>query len=177
MSDEQPEYLEQRARVALAVGSFVIAFNQVDLLSHKAIEVLCDEPLLFGIATTEWQFEPRRQLAVRLLDYKRIAPPDLVETWKQEWGKAQDMANHRSHIAHGHMSMLGSPESPDAERFGVFSLKKAGTGKPDFNMTLAEVEALTPAAYELVSRLSALIERVGNCPWRDQLVPRSRGKS
>jgi hypothetical protein len=117
MSDE-PRYVEQRARVALAIGTFVVTFNQIDLLSHKALEVVCDEPFLFRAATTKWQFEQRR--------------PELLDAWKKEWGNAQAMADQRAHIAHGHMSMLGSPNAPDEERFGVASLKKAG--KPDFNI-------------------------------------------
>jgi hypothetical protein len=172
ISDRPPEYSEQRARIALAVGSFVVAFNQIDLLSLKALEVVCDEPYLWRIAGYEWQFEPRRALVVKLLDLKRVAPPDLVESWKDEWDNAQDMANRRSHIAHGHMSMLGSPDAPDGTRFGVASMKKAG--KSDFNMTLDETEALVPAAYALIRRLTELINRVASCPWKDELIPRSR---
>jgi hypothetical protein len=170
--NEQLQLPEQRRRVALAVDSFIIAFNQVDLLSLMALQALCDEPYLFRMAANDWQFEQRRALVVKLLDWKRLAPTDLVETWRAEWASAQAMADQRSHIAHGQMSMLGSPDAADEERFGVASFKKAG--KPDFNMKLADVEALTPAAYALVARISALVERVAACPWRDELTPRSR---
>jgi hypothetical protein len=171
MSDESG-YVEQRARVALAIGTFVVTFNQIDLLSHKALEVVCDEPFLFRVATTKWQFEQRRALVVELLEWKRVAAPELLDAWKKEWGNAQAMADQRAHIAHGHMSMLGSANAPDEERFGVASLKKAG--KPDFNMTLANVEALVPAVSQLGARITALINQVANCPWRDELVPLSR---
>jgi hypothetical protein len=70
------------------------------------------------------------------------------------------------------MSMLGSPDAPDGTRFGVASMKKAG--KSDFNMTLDETEALVPAAYALIRRLTELINRVASCPWKDELIPRSR---
>jgi hypothetical protein len=138
--------------------------------------VLCDEPMLWGIATREWEFERRRALVVKLLE-KRVVPTELTDEWQREWDRAQTLANHRSHIAHGQMSALGSPDQPAEERLGVASLKKAAGAKPDFDMKLGQIEALVAKTYDLVGRLSALIDRADACPWRDRLVPSSHAKA
>ena len=168
-----PATAEERIRVACAIGNFLLAFNQIDMLTHRAISVLCDEPMLWGIATREWEFERRRALVVRLLE-KRVASTQLTDEWQREWGRAQTLADHRSHIAHGQMSALGSADQPAEKRLGVASLKKVAGAKPDFDMKLGQIEALVADTYDMVGRLNALIDRADTCPWKDRLVPTSK---
>ena len=172
---EDPEYLEQKTRIALAIGMFLYAFNQIELMTYVALNAVCDEPFLARIAQTEYLFEARRALLVRILEWKRAVPVDVLEEWKAAWEETRVLAEQRNHIAHGQISMLGKPEEPDEQRFGVASIRKVG--KPDFNISLATIEALVPKARASTNRLSAVIERVRACPWKDELVPRSRFKS
>jgi hypothetical protein len=168
-----PASIEERIRVACAIGNFLLAFNQIDLMTHRAISVLCDEPMLWGIASREWEFERRRALVIKLLE-KRVAPPDLIEQWQREWSRTQTMADDRAHIAHGQMSALGGADEPPEKRIGVASLKKVAGAKPDFDMKLGQIEALIGETYQLMHRIDALIDRADACPWRDRLVPSSK---
>jgi hypothetical protein len=164
---------EERIRVACAIGNFILGFNQVDMLTHRAMSVLCDEPMLWALATREWEFERRRALILKLLD-KRVAPADLTEEWKREWELARAMAEYRNHIAHGQMSALGNAGQSAEERFGVVSLKKLAGKKTDFDMKLGQIDTLSTELYALVHRLNVLIDRADSCPWKDRLILTSK---
>ena len=66
---EEPEYTEQKARVAMAIGSFLYAFNQIELMTYIALNAVCDEPFLARMVQLDYLFEARRAVLLRLLKW------------------------------------------------------------------------------------------------------------